>query len=566
MPQSPLAKKQSRAAPEIDTGFNKKQAVKAQNFMVATANIHASRAGQDILRQGGSAIDAAIAAQLVLTLVEPQSSGIGGGAFLLHYDASGQELVSFDGRETAPSGVTEQLFLRDDGNALGFGEAVRSGRSIGVPGIVAMLELAHKAHGKLDWEKLFEPAIILAENGFSLSPRLHKMLKNKGAGFFNLEAQELFYNDDNSPLAIGDILKNPALAQTYRLIAAKGARAFYSGDMARAIIDTAKKAPEVASKMSLEDLGAYKAKTRPVVCGTYRSFKVCGMGPPSSGGLTVAMTLALVEPFDMGQRPLNAEALHLIAEAEKLSFADRNHFMADPDFVQQPKGFLYPHYLKGRRRAIDLARAINKAEPGNVPLLEKSHYGQDATFENGGTSHLSIIDKAGNIVSMTSSIEGAFGSGQMVKGFLLNNQLTDFSFKPRDKEGRLIANRVQPGKRPRSSMAPTIVFDTRDEARLILGSPGGSRIILFVIKALIGHIDWGLGPQEAVSLLNFGSRNGPFELEKSDASDTLKKALESYGQNVRLAVMTSGAQMIVIGEDALIGGADPRREGVVLGD
>lgn len=556
---------QTRANPEAATGRLERQEVRAENFMVATANGHASEAGIKILKAGGSAMDAAIAAQLVLNVVEPQSSGIGGGAFLLHWDQATRDLKSYDGRETAPRSVTESLFLREDGSALGFGEAVRSGRSIGVPGLVKMMKLAHDTHGKLPWADLFAPAIKIASGGFPVSKRLHSLLKRKGANFFNSEARELFFDENGEPLAVGAILKNPALAKSFQLIAAQKDSGFYEGELAGAIIKAAQKAPVVASQLSLDDLKTYKAKVRTPVCGTYLKHKVCGMGAPSSGGMTVAMILSLIEPLDLG-KSLNAKAMHLIAEAEKLSFADRNHYMADPDFVPQPSGFLSPDYISKRRGLISETQTIETAEPGDVPLLKKASLGRDATVELGGTTHISIIDKEGNAVSLTSSIEGAFGSGQMVGGFLLNNQLTDFSFKPQDKDGKSIANKVQPLKRPRSSMAPTIVFDEQGTVRIIVGSPGGSRIILFVVKALVAHLNWGLGPQEAVSLLNFGSRNGPFELEKHAEHTILQSALEKFGQTVRLSNMTSGVQMIVIKDKELIGGADPRREGVVLGE
>ena len=556
---------QSRAVPEIGTGFYAKEEVTSKDFMVATANKHASQAAKMILEKGGSAVDAAIAAQLMLNLVEPQSSGIGGGAFLLVFDPTTKQLKSYDGRETAPAAVTERLFLRDDGSALGFGEAVRSGRSIGVPGLVAVLEKVHKAHGRLPFHQLFDPTIQLAEQGFAVSRRLHLMLKRKGSAFFNKEAQVLFFDEAGTARAEGWILKNTALAHSLSLLAEKGASGFYTGPLAREIVKTAKAAPTVPSAMTLNDLARYKAVERQPVCGIYQAYKICGMGPPSSGGMTTAMILGVLDEFDLG-KGLSVEALHLIGEAEKLAFADRNRYMADADFVPQPHGLLDPAYLAKRRALIDPKKAMAKAAPGNPPLLKKSDFGQDGTVELGGTSHISIVDKDGMVISMTSSIEGAFGSGQMVQGFLLNNQLTDFSFRPKDDNGVLIANRVAPLKRPRSSMAPTIVFDRQGQPIIIVGSPGGSRIISFVVKSLIAHINWGMGPQEAVSLLNFGSRNGPFELENRPKSASLKAALEALGQKVKLGVMTSGVQMIVRDDDGFRGGTDPRREGVVLGE
>lgn len=594
---------QSRATPEADSGFTPRAEVRSHKFMVATANPHASAAGKLILSKGGSALDAAIAVQMVLNVVEPQSSGIGGGAFLLHFSGDNKSLQTYDGRERAPLGVNERHFLREDGSALGFGEAVRSGRSIGVPGVIMMLFEAHKQHGKLPWADLFQPAIALCEAGFEVSPRLNKLLSSKGADFFNEEGQSLFFDKAGAPLAVGEKLKNLKLAESFRLIASQGTDGFYKGQLAQQIVDTSSQAPVMASVMKLSDLSDYRSQMREPVCAVYLSYNICGMGAPSSGGTTVAMIMKLIEPFDLGEAP-NFAAMHVVAEAEKLAFADRNFYMADPDFVSQPRGFLAPDYLGKRRGLISTATAMEKAEAGEVPLGEKASLGKDATVELGGTSHISIIDQAGNVVSMTSSIEGAFGSGQMVGGFLLNNQLTDFSFKPADDEGKAIANRIEPGKRPRSSMAPTIAFDQQGRPKIIVGSPGGSRIILYVVKALVGHINWGMGPQEAVSLINFGSRNGPFELENMPSANLYDGDLVALGQTVKPAVMTSGTQMIVIeyakpeasvaekggdkpalpdgveaqspggtdtlllgGADTLLlGGADPRREGVVTGE
>lgn len=561
----PLKHEQSRAAPEGGSGLRKVSEVRAVNMMVAAANAHASRAGFEILKAGGNAVDAAIAVQMVLNVVEPQSSGIGGGAFLLYFDAASQALSTYDGRETAPALVNETLFLRSDGSKLSFGDAVRSGRSIGVPGVVAMLELLHKNHGKLAWAKLFQPAIRLAREGFPVSKRLATMLDRKGRDFFNPLGQALFFNPDGSALKQGTLLKNPALAASFEIIADKGAAGFYKGPLAAEIIAAGKAAPTIPSLMSLQDLAGYKAVKRPPFCALYLLHNICGMGLPSSGGMTVAMILKLIEPLPLGKAPTPL-ALHYIAEAEKLAFADRGRYMADPDFISSPSGLLDEGYLNERRKLISATSAMTKALPGMPPGQTRGALGRDGTVELGGTSHISIIDADGNALSMTSSIEGAFGSGQLVGGFLLNNQLTDFSFAPVDNAGLPIANRVQAHKRPRSSMAPTIVFDPKGKPRIIVGSPGGSRIIGYVVKSLVAHLNWGLGPQAAVSLYNFGSRNGPFELERHSGAETLAKELEKLGQQPRLSVMTSGVQMIVIQPGGLIGGADPRREGVVIGE
>ncbi|GJM02973.1 MAG: gamma-glutamyltranspeptidase [Rhodomicrobium sp.] len=562
---APQNVEQSRAAPEGASGLRVVKEVRAKHMMVAAANVHASNAGLSILKAGGNAVDAAIAVQLVLNVVEPQSSGIGGGAFLLFYDALSQKLESYDGRETAPQLVDEKLFLKEDGRKLSFGDAVRSGRSIGVPGVVAMLEAVHKRHGKLEWAALFQPAIKLASEGFKVSRRLSSMLTAKGQDFFNPLGQALFFNPDGSAFAEGQLLKNPALAASFKLIAREGASGFYKGQLAEDIVAAAKAAPNVPSKLSLQDFAEYKAKMRAPVCGLYLKHKVCGMGLPSSGGMTSLMILKLIEPKDLGTGATPA-ALHLIAEAEKLAYADRGRYMADPDFVSAPMGLLSEAYITERRRLISSDSAIKQAEPGTPPGQQRGALGRDGTVEIGGTSHISIIDGFGNALSLTSSIEGAFGSGQLVGGFLLNNQLTDFSFAPTDETGAVIANRVAPSKRPRSSMAPTIVFGPEGKVRLVLGSPGGSRIIGYVVKSLIAHLNWGMGPQEAVSLFNFGSRNGPFELERHEGAEKIATALQAFGQSPRLSVMTSGVQMIVSGADGLRGGADPRREGVVVGE
>lgn len=556
---------QGRAAPEAASGFEKRAEVQAEAFMVATANGHASVAGKEMINKGGNAVDAVIAAQMMLNLVEPQSSGIGGGAFLLYYDAKLKKLTSYDGRETAPSGVDEKLFLNENGGRVGFFDALRSGRSIGVPGVIAMLWKLHQAHGQLPWGELFAPAIEKARAGFRISPRLNKMLQRKGAAFFNERAKALYFDESGKARPVGYLLKNPAFANSLALIAKEGPAGFYEGPVAEAIVKTARSAPLVASTMTMDDLLNYKAKERAPVCGHYQTFQICGMGPPSSGGLTIAMTLGLLEPFDLGAAP-STGALHLIVEAQKIAYADRNRYMADPDFVRQPTRFLSPDYIGERRALIRKEAVMERAAPGNPFVDKKTNFGVDETFEQGGTSHISIIDKAGNVIAMTGSIEGAFGSGQMVEGFLLNNELTDFSFLPVDGDGQPIANRVEGGKRPRSSMSPTIVLDKAGVPRVVVGSPGGSRIILFVTKALIAHLDWGMGPQEAVSLFNFGSRNGPLEIEERSESEPYIQELVAMGHKVRRSVMTSGIQMIVRENHYLKGGADPRREGVVLGE
>jgi len=554
-----------RAEPEPASGLGAGHQTSARRFMIAAANPHAVRAGLAMLRRGGSAVDAAVAAQMVLNLVEPQSSGIGGGLFLLHWDAGRNSLVSYDGRETAPMAAKPERFLNPDGTPMKFREAVFGGLSVGVPGALKALALAHGKHGKLPWADLFQPAIELASKGFAVSARLNGLLQRYGPQAFGPVARAYFFDAVGAPRPVGYILKNPALAETFRNIALKGPDHFYSGPLAAKIAAKVQNAPNHRGDMTAGDLNSYRAMERPAVCSPYRGYKVCGMGPPSSGALTVNQVLRLLAPFDLGRAPMNISALHLIAEAEKLSYADRGRYMADADFVKVPKGLLDEAYLTQRRRLIDPAAAMGRAEPGRPPM-EQGVFGRDDTRENKGTSHISIIDADGNALSMTSSIEGAFGSRLMVAGFLLNNELTDFSFRPADKAGRPIANRVQPGKRPRSSMAPTLVFGPGGGIHMVTGSPGGSRIILYVLKTIIGHIDWGLEAGALVRLPNFGSRNGPFEIETGSKLEAMGAGLAARGHKIKLAPMTSGVHIIIRGTDGLTGAADPRREGLAAGD
>lgn len=558
----------TRSAPETATGVAAKLLAVAKQHMVSAANPYAAEAGLEVLRAGGSAVDAAIAVQLVLNLVEPQSSGIGGGAFLLHWDAATSSLKAYDGRETAPASAGPDRFLVD-GKPMPFIKAARSGLSVGVPGLVRLLATVHRTHGRLPWEQLFEPAIHLAENGFDVSPRLHFMLRWQGAESFVSAARHYFFTRTGNAWPIGHVLKNPEFAATLRRIAAEGADGFYQGPTAAAIVDAVTDAPSAPGGMALQDLANYEIKEREPLCITYRERTICSIGSPSSGGTTVAQTLKLLEPFDLGQGPdaaMTTRALHLISEAEKLAFADRNRYIADPAFVDIPHGLLDPGYLDERRALIEPLSAMRRPNPGQPPGLGKQSFGLDATRENVGTSHISIVDRDGNAVSMTTTIEGAFGSHIWAAGFLLNNELTDFSFRPADAQGRPIANRVEAGKRPRSSMAPTIVFNKDGEVEAVLGSPGGSRIILYVVKSLIALIDWGMDAQQAADLLNFGNRGGAFEIElDGDAVWTALK-LRSLGHRIAPALMNSGVHIIVNHDGQLQGGADARREGMALGD
>ncbi|MBO0766611.1 MAG: gamma-glutamyltransferase, partial [Hyphomicrobiaceae bacterium] len=555
------------ALPWAKTG---RVAATATSHMVVAANPLAAAAGLKILRAGGSAADAAIAVQLVLNLVEPQSSGLGGGGFALYWDAAGARLTSYDGRETAPATARPDRFLQD-GRPLELGAAIPSGASVGVPGTVRLLEAMHKAHGKLPWAQLFAPAIRLAEEGFPISPRLRHLLQWYGAQSFSPQARSTFFDRSGSARAEGALLKNPEFAATLRAIAKDGADAFYTGAIAQAIVDAVRLAPHRQGDLALSDLAGYRVKEREPVCFAYRAMRICSMGPPSSGGLAVGQVLKLIEGFDVGRGPadaLNPRALHLIAEAERLAFADRDRYVGDPDFVQVPASLLDADYLDSRRRLIDPEGVMAKVGPGKPPQIGSLAPGVDDTVEQDGTTHFSIIDRDGNIVSMTSTIEAGFGSRLWVAGFLLNNELTDFALSPVDSADRPLANAVGPAKRPRSSMAPTIVFDADGKPWAALGAPGGSHIILYVVKALVALIDWKLDAQSAVSLMNFGSRGGPFEIEVGSPSALWNAlAMRRYGHRIRANDLESGTHVIVVrAAGRLEGGADPRREGVARGE
>lgn len=574
-------KDQKQAAPEIAAGGTAKPLVSAQHHMVVAANPYAAEAGRQILRQGGSDVDAAIAVQMVLNLVEPQSSGIGGGAFILMFDGKTKAVETIDGRETAPAAARPERFLLPDGKEREFDAAVNSGLSTGVPGVLAALKLAHDRHGKLPWKQLFEPAIKLADTGFIVSPRLAKLLTEQGPAGFNVEAKTYFFDAANAPRKAGDMLKNPAFSVTLRAIAEGGPEVFYKGVVANQILAALKAAPAIPGDMTAADLAAYTAKLRDPVCIAYRGFRVCGMGPPSSGGTAVAMTLGMLTNADLviGATPApgNPDALFdganaarpaaLIAEAEKLAFADRDQYLADPDFVPQALGLLSPAYLMSRAKLIDAAHPMAKAAPGTPPLRAGWLFGTDATIEHSGTSQISIVDDDGSALSMTTTIETAFGSRLMAGGFLLNNQLTDFSFQPVDANGWPIANRLEPGKRPRSSMAPTLIFGPTGDLSAVLGAPGGSRIILYDVKAIVCLIDWHCDAEEAADLPGFGSRNGPFEVEKGTTAESkLGPAAAALGETIKAVDMNTGVHIIVRHNGALEGGADRRREGIALGD
>lgn len=550
--------------PEAATGTTERQLAHAKRFMMVSANPLATQAGYDILRQGGSVVDAAIATQLVLNLVEPQSSGIGGGAFMVLYSADTGRINTYDSRETAPAAATPTRFMHN-GKPLSFAQSVNNGRAVGVPGLLRGLEMAHQAHGVLPWSTLFQPAIHLARQGFAVSPRLHKLLAGNKELPQQPAAAAYFYAPDGAAWPVGHILKNPAFADVLERVAQGGADAFYQGGIARDIV-AAVHGHAAPGDITLADLADYRAREREPVCGTYRTYRLCGMAPPSSGPLAVLQMLGMLEHYPIGSfEPESLQAVHYFSEAGRLAFADRDFYVADPDFVDVPvQALLNPDYLRARAAMIRPDRSMKVALPGD-PLGKLAHLGKDNALELPSTSHLVAVDEAGNALSMTTTIESEFGSKIFVHGFLLNNEMTDFSSSYKDPEGRLVANRIQAGKRPRSAMSPMIVL--RDgKPYMLLGSPGGSAIINYVAKTLVGVLDWHLNVQQAINLPNMGSRNKDTELEHGTPLVVLAPALEAMGHPVRIADFPSGIHAIVIGPDGLQGGVDPRREGLAKGD
>ena len=589
-------------APEIPTGFASRSAVQARSYMVVAANPLATKAGCEVLKKGGSAVDAAVAVQMVLGLVEPQSSGIGGGAFMLTYDAKTKAVTAYDGRETAPAAATENYlrWVSDADRTTPKPNARSSGRSIGTPGVLHMLDMAHKDAGSLPWKELFEPAIQIATDGFRISPRMSASIAGSATSLArDPEARAYFLNADGTAKAAGTLLKSPALADTYRTLANSGASAFYTGAIAQDIVDeiadtTGGITPGVTT---LADLAAYRAKKREAVCIDYRSAQVCGMPPPSSGGLAVAQTLGILENFELAaHRPTAMDVnggkptvmgVHLVSEANRLAYADRNKYVADTDFVPLPGGspaaMLDKAYLRTRASLISLDKSMGTAQPGN---LGPTSLGLGGPTPENGTTHVTIVDGRGNVVTLTTTVESGFGSFHMTRGgFLLNNQLTDFDAAPTDAQGALIANRVAPGKRPRSSMAPTLVFKQRDGQRgeflMATGSPGGATIIQYVSKTLVGVLDWGMDAQQATSMVDFGAANSAttnvggehpnVNTANNGSGDALITGLRALGHTVSTSAQSSGIGTVVVrqhplGYSYLEGGADPRREGIVLGD
>ncbi|MEZ8320011.1 gamma-glutamyltransferase [Vibrio splendidus] len=553
-------------APEQSSGLETKQLVKANDWMVTAANPLATQAGADVLARGGNAIDAMVAVQLMLGLVEPQSSGIGGGAFLVYFDGKDKQLKTYDGRETAPLDATPRLFQDENGQPLKFYDAVVGGRSVGTPGTVQLLWDTHQKYGKLEWASLIKPIAQLAEEGFTISPRLATLIENDQQRLSRFATTKAyFFNADGSPKAAGTQLKNPEYAATLNAISKNGAKAFYQGEISADIINTVQTAKGNPGVLAQKDFDAYSIKQREPVCSAYESYQVCGMGPPSSGALTVGQILAMTEQFDLKSwGPNDAKSWQVLADASRLAFADRGMYMADQDYVPMPtQGLVNTDYLQERAQLITAGKALASAPSGTPPWDHAMQRSQDVSIELPSTSHFNIVDSDGNVVSMTTTIENAFGSRLMVRGFLLNNELTDFSFKTHN-DGKPIANRLEPGKRPRSSMAPTIIMQD-DKPYMAIGSPGGSRIIGYVAQAIIAHTQWDMDIQQAINQPHFLNRFGTLDLEKGTSAENFTPELEKMGFEVNVRDLNSGLHAIRITKDGLEGAADPRREGAAIG-
>ncbi len=558
-----LASGQTQTDPEAAGRIKANPSVETQEHMIVAANRHAAIAGNQIMSAGGSAVDATIAALLVLNVVEPQSSGIGGGAFALVHSSSG--LTSWDAREKAPAATAPGLFI-ENGRPLPFLDAVSSGRSIGVPGLLRLMETLHEIHGNLPWKELFQPAIALARDGFEVSPRLAYLLDVYSKRLADSDAADVFL-PDGKPLSAGSTLKQPKLAQTLESIAEIGADFFYTGTLAHDIVAAVDRNPRPGT-LSLEDLKNYEVIERPAVCHPFRKYRVCGMGPPSSGATTVGQILMLLERFELDKLGVGNPMLwHLFAGVSRLAYADRAYHLADGDFIEVPvEGLLDPEYINSRAQLIDQSKAQNdKAVAGKPPRRTATRWAPDLQVDLPGTTHVSVIDREGLAVSLTASIESAFGSGRMAGGFLLNNQLTDFSFRPWSTDGLLIANAPAPEKRPRSSMSPTIVYSD-DNPIVIVGSPGGSRIPEYVAQSLIAMLTYNLDPASASALPHVSHRNSGSVTVEPGTPATIREGLEALGHEVTIKKMTSGLNIIQItSAGTLIGGSDPRREGLVAG-
>jgi gamma-glutamyltranspeptidase/glutathione hydrolase len=539
----------------------------AKTRMIAAANPHAAKAGLDMMRAGGSAVDAAIATQMVLGLVEPESSGIGGGAFMLVYDPKTKQTTSFDGREMAPASATPTMFLDANGAPRPKPDAIPGGLSVGIPGVIKMLWLAHQKYGKLPWAKLFEPAIKLSEGGFPVGPKLARTIKNFSRGANMPDIRAHFYHPDGTTLQEGEIFKNPEYAATLRKIAKEGPDGFYKGEIAQAIVELVQHAPRQQGGMTLEDLDKYQAKERAPVCGDYREYRLCSMGPPSSGGIAVLQILGMLQRFTPAElTPNTVSGAHLFAQASRLAYADRAQFLADPAFVDVPiKGLIDKGYLASRAALIDPKKDMGTAIAGNPPEKHAALSPQVSPVLH-GTSHMTIVDDSGKVVAMTTSVESVFGAEIMTKGFMLNNTLTDFSFQP-VREGKPVANAPAPGKLPLSAMSPTIVFDKKGDFLASVGSPGGPAIIDYVSQILIGMLDAKMTVKDAIAMPHEINMNGPTLLEASPNSESLAAQLTAMGHTVQVPrIEGSGLHGIQKVKGGYVGAADPRRDGIALGD
>lgn len=554
-------------APEIATGSTSKQLVTAKEWMVTAANPQATQAGVDVLLSGGNAVDAMVAVQLMLGLVEPQSSGTGGGSFLVYWDAKSNQLTTFDGRETAPSSVDSDLFIDETGEPLKFYDAVVGGRSVGTPGTVKLLWEVHQRYGQLDWKTLVLPIATMAEQGFPISARLAKLIANDQDYLSRHPTTAAYFlNDDGTPKQQGTILNNPEYANTLKLIADKGSDGFYSGAVAQAIVDAVQKeASTNPGKLNKTDLAGYQVKERAAVCAPYKQYEVCGMGPPSSGALTLGQILMLSAPFELDKRgPNDPVSWQVLADASRLAFADRGLYMADSDFFDVPVNpLLDPDYIASRSKLITPNSALQKVAAGSPKSQKSTQLSKDQAIELPSTTHFNIVDSNGNVLSMTSSIENVFGSRLMAAGFLLNNELTDFSFVA-SKDGKPVANRVEANKRPRSSMSPTIILK-EGQPYMAIGSPGGSRIIGYVAQSIIAHLDWNMDIQQAINQPRMVNRFGEMDVEINTPLADYAQQFERMGYRVKKRELNSGLHAIRITEKGLEGAADPRREGVAIG-
>ena len=537
-------------------------------FIVVSADNRATQAGINILKKGGTAVDAAIAVQSVLSLVEPQSSGVGGGAFMLYYDAKNKQLHSFDGRERAPASMRANAFLDKNGKPKHYFDVAFGGQAVGVPGVMALLDKTHKQFGKLPWHDLFKETEQIAEQGFVVSPRLSKWLERFPNNDAHPAMLAYFYDENGKARPAGYTLKNPAYAATMRTTAQEGASAYYTGSIAKKITEAVANSPIAPRQLTLQDLANYRAIEREAICAPYHEYKVCSMAPPTSGGVFMLQTLGMLESFNLKQeKPFSDKAIHLIIEASRLAYADRAQFIGDPDVINVPtQALLSKGYLAKRTKLINPDKAAKSVKAGNPvgtakhALSKQLQRSPHVGIEQPSTSHFSIMDASGNVASMTTTVQGPFGSFLPAGGFILNNQLTDFSYLP-EKNGVLVANAAAPNKRPRSSMTPTVIFDRNDEVLMVIGSPGGGRIFSYVLKTVLAVLDWKMPIQDAIDAPNITLPEGIADLEKGHFDPSTLKALSDIGHKLKQNMQESGLNGFIVTKDGFEGGADKRREG-----